>query len=288
MLQMYKKFFQVKILLVKINAIISQIIKTDKMATPINQITTGLRAFSDAFGIIRRNKMGKYFVVPVIVNIILAGLLIWGGWGLGEWIRSLWDSEHGGWLGWLGTAVQWVMPIVMFFLFIFIGGTIVNLLMSPIYTIISEKTDTSITGREFSSDAKQTVKDIWRSVVIALKSTIKQLVLTLLCLLLNVIPLVGQVVSLVLIFIINSYYFGYSFMDYTNERYRRSVRESTNEVWRYKYLAITIGAIYALPMYVLCGTFLAAYVGGVCTVAATKAQIELEGQDPQYSGIIEN
>ena len=288
MLQMYKKFFQVKILLVKINAIISQIIKTDKMATPINQITTGLRAFSDAFGIIRRNKMGKYFVVPVIVNIILAGLLIWGGWGLGEWIRSLWDSEHGGWLGWLGTAVQWVMPIVMFFLFIFIGGTIVNLLMSPIYTIISEKTDTSITGREFSSDAKQTVKDIWRSVVIALKSTIKQLVLTLLCLLLNVIPLVGQVVSLVLIFIINSYYFGYSFMDYTNERYRRSVRESTNEVWHYKYLAITIGAIYALPMYVLCGTFLAAYVGGVCTVAPTKAQIELEGQDPQYSGIIEN
>jgi len=70
------------------------------MATPINQITSGLRAFGDAFGIIRRNKMGKYFVVPVIVNIILAGLLIWGGWGLGEWISSLWDSEHGGWLGW--------------------------------------------------------------------------------------------------------------------------------------------------------------------------------------------
>lgn len=274
-------------MLVKINAIISQIIKIDKMATPINQITSGLRAFGDAFGIIRRNKMGKYFVVPVIVNIILAGLLIWGGLGLGEWISTLWDSEHGGWLGWLGTAVQWVMPIVMFFVFIFIGGTIVNLLMSPIYTVISEKTDTSLTGRTFSTDAKQTVKDIWRAVVIALKSTIKQLVLTLLCLLLNIIPIIGQVLSLVLIFIINSYYFGFSFMDYTNERYRRNVTESNNEVWHYKYLAITIGAIYALPMYVLCGTFLAAYVGGVCTVAATKAQIELESQDPQYSGIIE-
>jgi len=285
---MYKKFFQVKILLVKINAIISQININSKMATSINQITTGLGAFSDAFGIIRRNRMGKFFVVPVIVNIILAGLLIWGGWGLGEWIRSLWDSEHGGWLGWLGTAVQWVMPIVMFILFIFIGGTIVNLLMSPIYTIISEKTDTSLTGRTYSSDAKQTVKDIWRAVVIALKSTIKQLVLTLLCLLLNIIPLIGQILSIVLIFIINSYYFGYSFMDYTNERYCRNVRESNNEVWRYKYLAITIGAIYALPMYLLCGTFLAAYMGGVCTVAATKAQIELENQDSQYNGNIQN
>ncbi len=258
------------------------------MATATKQITTGLSAFSDAFGIIRRNQMGKYFVVPVIVNIILAGLLIWGGWGLGDWISSLWDSEHGGWLGFLGSAVKWIMPFVMFFVFIFIGGSIVNVLMSPIYTTISEKTDTSLTGREFSSDAKQTVKDIWRSVVIALKSTVKQLLLTLLCLLLNIIPIIGQVLSIVLIFLINSYYFGYSFMDYTNERYRRNVRESNEEVWRYKYLAITIGAIYALPMYVLCGTFLAAYVGGVCTVAATKAQILLESQDSQSNGIIPN
>jgi hypothetical protein len=37
-----------------------------------------------------------------------------------------------------------------------------------------------------------------------------------------------------------------------------------------------------------CGTFFAAYVGGVCTVAATEAQIELEGKDPKYGGIIEN
>ena len=256
------------------------------MATATEQITTGLRAFGDSFGIIRRNNMGKLFVVPVIINILLAGLIIWGGWHLGDWIRSLWDSEHGGWLGWLGTAVQWVMPIVMFF--IFIGGTIVTLLMSPIYTIISEKTDTALTGRVFSTDAKQTAKDIWRAIVIALKSTIKQLLLTLLCLLLNIIPIIGQLASLVLIFTINSYYFGYSFMDYTNERYRRSVKESNNEVWHFKYLAITIGAIYALPMYLLCGTFLAAYVGGVCTVAATKAQIELESQDSQPSGIIQN
>ena len=258
------------------------------MATRSEQISTGLRAFFDAFGIIRRNQMGKYFVVPVIANILLAGLVIWGGWHLGEWIRSLWDSEHGGWLGWLGTAVLWLMPFVTFILFIFIGGTIVNLLMSPIYTIISEKTDTSLTGRVFSSDAKQTVKDIWRAVVIALKSTVKQLVLTLLCLLLNIIPILGQIVSITLIFIINSYYFGYSFMDYTNERYRRSVKESNEEVYHYKYLAITIGAIYALPMYLICGTFLAAYVGGVCTVAATKAQIELESKDLQQSGIIQN
>jgi CysZ protein len=96
-----------------------------------------------------------------------------------------------------------------------------------------------------------------------------------------VIPFIGQILSLVLIFVINAYYFGYSFMDYTNERYRRNVSESNANVWRYKYLAITIGAVYALPMYMFCGTFVAAFLGGVSTVAATLAQIEIESKDAQ-------
>jgi CysZ protein len=75
-------------------------------------------------------------------------------------------------------------------------------------------------------------------------------------------------------------------MDYSNERWRRSVKQSNEEVFRYKYLAITIGTLYALPMYVFCGAFIAAYTGGVCTAAATIAQIELEGSEAPV--ILEN
>lgn len=240
-----------------------------------------------AFGFIRKNGMMKYFIVPVIVNILLASLLVSAGWGLGDWVSSLFDNNDGGWLGVAGTAVRVVMPIVFFLLFIFVGGTIVIMVMSPIYTAISEKTDSVITGRVFSTSAAQTAKDIWRTVVISLKNTLKQLFLTLLCLLLNFIPVVGNVASVLMIFVINAYYFGYSFMDYTNERYRRSVAESNNVVFRYKYLAFAIGAIYALPMYVFCGTFVAAFIGGLSTVAATMAQIELEQKDTDINRILD-
>ena len=151
--------------------------------------------------------------------------------------------------------------------------------MSPIYTVLSEKTDTYLTGREFQSSAKQTVSDIGRALVIAVKNTIKQLTLTVLCLLLNFIPVIGSIVSVVLIFIINAYYFGYGFMDYTYERQRYSAKESNRLTYNLRYLAITNGTIYALPLYIVCGTFFAAFIGGVSTIAATISQLELQEEN---------
>jgi len=172
-------------------------------------------------------------------------------------------------------SIKIILPIVFFALFIFIGGTIVNILMSPIYTFLSEKTETILTGKEFPFDLKQTFKDILRAIVIALRNTAKQLLLTAICLLLNFIPVVGSIASLILIFIINAYYFGSGFMDYTFERWRISAKESRQKTFQMKYLAIANGAVYSLPLYLFCGTFIAAFIGGVSTVAATMSQIDL-------------
>jgi len=258
------------------------------MITAKEQISTGIQCYKQSFGFIFKNGLGKYFIIPVIVNILLVVLLVSSGWLTGDWVKNLWDSTDSTWLKILQEAVQWVITLVFFMLFVFIGGTIVVLCMSPIYTTISEKTDCILSGREFETSAAQTAKDIWRTIVLSLKNTIKQLVLTCLCLLLNFVPVVGSIVSLVLIFIINSYYFGYSFMDYTNERYRRNVTVSNNVVSHYKYLAIAIGAVYALPMYFFCGTFFAAFLGGVATVAATMAQMQLENRDADIQRLIQN
>ena len=154
-----------------------------------------------------------------------------------------------------------------------------NVLMSPIYTMLSEKTETILTGKEFPFDAKQTVKDIWRALLIAIRNTAKQLLLTTLCLLLNIIPVIGSVASICLIFVINAYYFGSGFMDYTFERWRYSVKESSKGTSELKFLAIANGAVYSLPLYLFCGTFIAAFIGGVSAVAATISQLELKGKD---------
>ena len=246
------------------------------------QIVSGLAAYPKAIHLIRANKLGKYLVLPVILNIIVVLALVFSGLGIGDWINGIIERHTENMNGWIQAAmvaIKLVLPIIFFIVFIFIGGTIVNVLMSPIYTMLSEKTETILTGKEFPFDAKQTVKDIWRALRIAIRNTAKQLLLTALCLLLNLIPVVGSIISICLIFIINAYYFGSSFMDYTFERWRYSVRESSKGTSELKFLAIANGAVYSLPLYLFCGTFIAAFIGGVSAVAATISQLELKGKD---------
>jgi len=241
------------------------------------QIKTGFSSYIKALRLIWANHLVKYLLIPVLLNIIVVVALVFSGVGIGDWINGIIERSVENMNGWIHAAmigIKIILPIVFFALFIFIGGTIVNILMSPIYTLLSEKTETILTGKEFPFDFKQTLKDVLRAIIIVLRNTIKQLFLIALCLLLNFIPVVGSVISLILIFIINAYYFGYGFMDYTYERWRLSPKESRKETHKLKYIAFANGAVYSLPLYLFCGTFIAAFIGGVSAVAATISQIE--------------
>ena len=243
------------------------------------QIKLGLTSYIKALRLIWANHLVRYLLIPVLLNIIVVVALVFSGVGIGDWINGIIERSVENMNGWIHTAmigIKIILPIVFFALFIFIGGTIVNILMSPIYTLLSEKTETILTGKEFPFDMKQTIRDIWRAIRIAVRNTAKQLTLTVLCLLLNFIPVVGSIAAIILIFIINAYYFGYGFMDYTYERWRLSPKESRKETHKLKYIAFTNGAVYSLPLYLFCGAFIAAFIGGVSTVAATLSQLEFK------------
>jgi CysZ protein len=260
------------------------------MVSAKDQIISGISSYRKAFKVIKEAKMGKLFIFPLVFSIVIMILLLSIGYGSGAALQDLIHEKmqtDNAWLSVLTKSIEVIATLLAFIVFIYLGGTIVNILMSPIYTIMSEKTDTYLTGREYNSNIKQTIKDIGRTLIITLKNTIKQFILLLLCLLLNLIPLIGTLLSVVMIYIINAYYFGYGFMDYTNERAKRNEKLSSKITYRYKYLAITIGAIYTLPLYLICGTFLLAVMGGISTVAATIAQIELESKDPELQTLIQ-
>lgn len=244
-----------------------------------NQLKLGLTSYLKALRLMWANNLARYLLIPVLLNIIVVVVLVFSGVGIGDWINGIIERSVENMNGWIHAAmigIKIILPIIFFALFIFIGGTIVNILMSPIYTFLSEKTETILTGKEFPFDFKQTLKDVWRAIIIALRNTAKQLSLTVLCLLLNFIPVVGSVASIILIFIINAYYFGYGFMDYTYERWRLSPKDSRKETHKLKFIAFATGAVYSLPLYLFCGAFIAAFIGGVSTVAATISQISLK------------
>lgn len=242
------------------------------------QLKSGLTSYVKAIRLIWKNHLAKYLLVPVLLNFALVVVFVFSGFGIGDWINGLIERSVENVNGWIRAAmvsIKIILPVLFFVLFIFIGGTIVNILMSPIYTILSEKTETILTGKEFPFDSRQTVKDVGRAVIIAITNTAKQLLLMIPCLLLNLVPVIGTIVSLILMFIINAYFFGSGFMDYTFERWRIPAGESRRKTFRLKFLATASGAIYSIPLYLFCGAFIAAFTGGISAVAATIAQLEL-------------
>ena len=72
-------------------------------------------------------------------------------------------------------------------------------------------------------------------------------------------------------------------MDYTYERWRLSPKDSRKETHKLKFVTFAIGAVYSLPLYLICGSFIAAFIGGVSTVAATISQLTLAKVQQQSS-----
>ena len=152
--------------------------------------------------------------------------------------------------------------------------------MSPVFAMLSEKTDKITTGKEYPFNGEQFMRDIVRGILIALRNMSIELAITLGVLLLSFIPVIGILFSLVgsvFLFFVSAYFYGFSFMDYTFERKRLNISQSVRFSRRYRGLAIANGGLFALFLIIpFCGVILAPFFSIFSVVGATLAYNELE------------
>jgi CysZ protein len=185
----------------------------------------------------------------------------WGGDVLNETVY---------WIIWIG------LKIIFFFIFAYVGGFVVLMLMSPVLAYASELTEQKTLGTDYPFNLIQLIKDIWRGVLIALRNLFIELFWMVLMFFFTFIPVVGWT-SPIIMFFISSYYYGFSFLDYNNERKRLSVSESTRLIKKRKGIAIGVGALYAIFLLIpLIGPMLSGFAAIISTVSATLAYLEIE------------
>lgn len=252
---------------------------------PFSQFSLGVRTWFKAIGFIFRNKLAWFFLFPLAFNIalILGGMksvtvalemvmgLLQPYIGFEE--ANFWGSDF--LKDYLPGIVQGflylVFKVVVFVIFAWFGGYIVLILMSPILAILSEKTEQILTGNDYPFDLMQMIRDAWRGVLIALRNMAIELVWAIGLFVLSFVPVVG-LVSPFVAFGVSSYFYGFSSMDYYNERRRMTTMESVRFVRRFKWLAIANGATFAVCLLIpFCGTSLAGFAIIVSCVAATLA-----------------
>jgi len=114
---------------------------------------------------------------------------------------------------------------------------------SPVFAYLSEKTECIIQGKEFPFSLAQLMKDIVRGIRIALRNMSWQTVYMLALLIVSLIPIIGWVTPLVVLFI-DCYYMGFSMLDYSSERNNLEVSASIQLISQHRGLAIGNGMVF--------------------------------------------
>jgi CysZ protein len=240
---------------------------------------TGFSAYGKAFDIIFSNGLWWYFLFPVLLNILI---FVGGIYGIGslanfveDWLVGLANLEEGAFWGavYLKSIMSgfiWIFfKFVFFFVFATFGGYIIIILMSPVFAILSEKTEEILTGNKYPFNGDQLMRDIVRGVVIAFRNMFIELGYIIVFFIVGFIPVIGQFAAIIL-FVISAYFYGFAFIDYTNERRRLTINQSVRFIRQHKGMAIGNGFIFALAMFIpFCGTTIAGFVAIVSVVAAT-------------------
>lgn len=253
-----------------------------------NGFSTGFQSFFKAIPFIFNNKLWWVFAIPIVLNIIL----YFSGFAFMDYLGELSSSYIDGWLagktdsgfmeklpGILSWIAKFLIQVLFFFIFAYFSGYIILIILSPLFAWLSERTDQILNNTDYPFEFGQFIRDIWRGIAIALRNLLFEIGITLLVIIASLIPVINAIsgpIAAIFLFLISSYFYGFSYMDYTNERKRLKVKESILFIRKYKGMAIATGALFSITLLIpFCGVMLSGFTAIVATVGATIAMNEI-------------
>jgi CysZ protein len=129
---------------------------------------------------------------------------------------------------------------------------IVIILISPVLSTISQRTEKILTGNKYKFNLSQLFKDIIRAVKLAFRNIVYEF--SFIAIVIVTFWIIGMfftdhiliisMIEKIIIMMIAFYYYGFAFLDYTLERMRFSVEDSVKYMRKHRGLAISIGIIF--------------------------------------------
>ena len=257
------------------------------MKNYFTQFIKGIFSYKEAIVFLLNHKLMYFLLFPILFNFFLSSLFFYflemGSNYLHDqvlfFINSMVgpDVLYGGVISKVISISLWMFSKIFFlFLFLIFSGYITIIILSPIFTFLSEKIAAIKNGHNYSFKFLQFFKDIFRAGVIAIRNIFIQFILMLFFFLLGFVPLIGWAISIFGNVIVTSYFYGFSFMDFSNERNKLSIKESVNFIRKNGGIAIGIGLIfYCCLLIPLAGSFLASLLSIISLTAATLSVEEM-------------
>jgi len=199
----------------------------------IAEILKAIWAYSEALFYFIKFKLYKYLLLLLILLVVFAFPVIIFDFLTGLILKLLPSIEEYTLMG-LNIAAG-------------ISGFLLLLVLSPLFSLVSEEVGVRLGGKEYRFSPVQLMKDVIRGIKISLRNMFYQyLAIVLISLVLYLLPKSNllQILGNVLIALVTAYFYGFSILDYAMENYRMSYRKSVDFVRSHPGLALGLGGVY--------------------------------------------
>lgn len=217
----------------------------------IKDLILGYRSYINALKFIKEHKLYMYFLVPILLFVGIYYI----GFSFEEWKAEAAKvtGEESFW-GKIWNAIVYGFYTAMAYLVFKFMRYILIICLSPVLSVVSERVERIITGNVYKFNLKQLIKDIKRTINLSIRNIIWELgiiyaLYSVVMILAWVFQIPNSATNIVYFFIsmfIGFYYYGFSFIDYLNERRRLTIAESVVFVKKHRAFAFALGSIFTL------------------------------------------
>lgn len=226
----------------------------------LKEIIIAIQSYLQAHRFIVKHRLWKWILIPGLIYATLFCVGMYFFWhssgqaidymlstsGAKKWMVTMEES----WLKFLFIFGQIILQIVLLLLYFSLFKYLFLIIGSPLFAYLSEKTEAIIEGKDFPFSFSQLIKDIIRGIRLAFRNALWQTVYTVSILILSFIPILGWFTPLIAL-LIESYYLGFSMLDYSCERNKLSPSQSISFIGKHKGLAIGNGMVFYLMHWII-------------------------------------
>jgi len=240
----------------------------------ITQFLKGFSSYSHALTFISKHGLYGHFMTSGLISLIIGTIIIYTGYSasddiagyLSSWYPFDWGS---GVLETVTTTLSGLLIIVFgFWIFKYILLICISPFMGPLSSKVEMLANPNAESSKFS--LAQMSYEMIRGVRIASRNVTREILLTIVILILGLIP-IFSIPATILLILVQAYYLGFAHFDYFLER-RASVSESVRYVRGHRWQAIGSGSGFLLLLLIpILGLFLAPVLG---TVGATLVALD--------------
>jgi len=205
----------------------------------------GIKSYRKALIFIIEHKLYWYVAIPAI---LMLGIYKIGHSFLVN--KPTYEATNMNEISWL--LIQLFVELSISIALMRFAKYLVVIILSPLISHLSQKVEYELTGNRYKFEFSQLLHDIKRGFRIAIRNIMWEYAFFIIIYLLAKIGSTSAeaVPIVIVIWFISFYYYGFSFLDYVNERLKLNVEQSIQFTRKNRGLALAIGALYSLLIWV--------------------------------------